>query len=64
MSMYRLLTFRDFTFMKHYSFHKIGVLTKLNAKICLKLLELAHNNTLPLLSKFPGNRKNRNGATL
>ena len=43
----RRCTVRDFTFIEHYFFDKIAIVTKLSATIWFKLLESAYNNILP-----------------
>ena len=60
-----MLVLRDFTFIEHLFFDKIAIiLTKLRAKILLKLLQLTYNSILLLLSKFPQNRRKRNRETI
>ena len=44
MYIYYLLVLRDFTFIEHYSFDKIAILTELSAKISLKLLQSTYKN--------------------
>ena len=44
MQMYCLLVSRDFTFIEHHFFDKIAILTKLSAKIMLKLLQSTYKN--------------------
>ena len=46
MWIYCLLVLRDFTFIEHHVFDKIAILTKLSAKISLKLLQSTYNNIL------------------
>ena len=43
----RRCTVRDFTFIEHYFFDKIVIVTKLSATIWFNLLESAYNNILP-----------------
>ena len=59
-----MLVLRYFTFIEHDFFDKNAILTKLSAKISLKLLQSAYNNILSWLSKFPQNRRNRNRGTI
>ena len=59
--MYCSLFLRHFSFIKHYFFDKIAILTKLSATIWFKLLEPAYDNILPRLFKFPQNRRNVTG---
>ena len=61
MWIYCLLILRDFTFIEHHFFDKIAILTKLSAKISLKLLQSPYNNTL---SRHVPNSRQNQPATL